>query len=78
VSSVLRIRYLAGAIAAVVACGLLLAARAEPAPTAKPGCRLRIEVFEDASASLYCAGATAPIGQIDAETGRVRLVPNFR
>jgi hypothetical protein len=73
-----RIRYLVGAALAAFACGLLLAARAEPTPTAKPGCALRIEVFEDSSARLYCAGAAAPIGQIDAESGRVRLEPNFR
>ena len=71
-------RYVISALAAALACGLLLASRAEPAPTAKPGCALRIQVFEDSSARLYCAGAIAPIGRIDAESGRVRLEPNFR
>jgi hypothetical protein len=77
-STVLRIRYLVSAAAALLACGLLLAARAEPSPTAKPGCPLRIEVFEDASALLYCAKVPDPIGHIDAESGRVRLEPTFR
>jgi hypothetical protein len=73
-----RARYALIATIAVFACGLLVASRAEPSPSAKPGCRLRIEVFEDASALLYCAREPDPIGRIDAESGRIRLAPTFR
>jgi hypothetical protein len=73
-----RTRYLLIAAVAVLVSGLLLAARAEPSPSAKPGCALRIEVFEDASALLYCAKEPDAIGRIDAESGRVRLAPTFR
>jgi hypothetical protein len=73
-----RIRYLLLAAVAVLASALLLAARAEPSTTPKPGCPLRIEVFEDASALLYCRGFPDAIGRIDAESGRIRLTPTFR
>jgi hypothetical protein len=73
-----RVRYVLIAAVAVVISGLLLAARAEPSSTAKPGCPLRIEVFEDASALLYCRGLPDAIGRIDAESGRIRLMPTVR
>ena len=65
------------ALAATVALALAATTRAFDPATAPPPwssrCPLTIRAHEDGSASFYCGRHAAPVGTLDAETGRVRL-----